>query len=335
MSSVKETVLDFNNIYKAVKKSLNSVRWKSSSIKFEDNALANALALIKEVETGTYKISPYVEFTIFEPKERHIISTRLRDRVFQRSLCDNYLYKEITRSFIYDNYACQIGKGTDFARKRLKVHLLRFYRKYGRDGYVLKCDIKNYFGSVPHYVAKQAIRKIVRDDWAYEQVANIIDSYKGDYGIGLGSQVSQLIMLAVLNDLDHILKEKHHCKYYGRYMDDIVILGNSKEKLREVKSFINDYLAERGMALNTKKTQLFKITQPISFLGFDYILTETGKIVMKMNRKTVTREKKRVKKQVGLPREKEGFLAFRNHCSKGNCHHLFLDISIRRRKLYA
>ena len=335
MSSVKETVLDFNNIYKAVKKSLNSVRWKSSSIKFEDNALANALALIKEVETGTYKISPYVEFTIFEPKERHIISTRLRDRVFQRSLCDNYLYKEITRSFIYDNYACQIGKGTDFARKRLKVHLLRFYRKYGRDGYVLKCDIKNYFGSVPHYVAKQAIRKIVRDDWAYEQVANIIDSYKGDYGIGLGSQVSQLIMLAVLNDLDHILKEKYHCKYYGRYMDDIVILGNSKEKLREVKSFISDYLAERGMALNTKKTQLFKITQPISFLGFDYILTETGKIVMKMNRKTVTREKKRVKKQVGLPREKEGFLAFRNHCSKGNCHHLFLDISIRRRKLYA
>lgn len=335
MSSVKETVLDFNNIYKAVKKSLNSVRWKSSSIKFEDNALANALALIKEVETGTYKISPYVEFTIFEPKERHIISTRLRDRVFQRSLCDNYLYKEITRSFIYDNYACQIGKGTDFARKRLKVHLLRFYRKYGRDGYVLKCDIKNYFGSVPHYVAKQAIRKIVRDDWAYEQVANIIDSYKGDYGIGLGSQVSQLIMLAVLNDLDHILKEKYHCKYYGRYMDDIVILGNSKEKLREVKSFISDYLAERGMALNTKKTQLFKITQPISFLGFDYILTETGKIIMKMNRKTVTREKKRVKKQVGLPREKEGFLAFRNHCSKGNCHHLFLDISIRRRKLYA
>ena len=334
MSSVKETVLDFRNLHRAVKKSLNSVRWKSSSIKYEDNELGNLLTLIKEVESGTYKISPYVEFTIYEPKERHIISTRLRDRVLQRSLCDNYLYKEITRHFIYDNYACQLGKGTDFARKRIKVHLIRFYRKYGRDGYALKCDIKNYFGSVPHYVAKAAVRKIVGDDWAYEQVANIIDSYEGDCGIGLGSQVSQLIMLSVLNDLDHILKEKYHCKFYGRYMDDIIILSPNKEHLREVRQFISDYLTERGMALNNKKTQLFKITQPISFLGFDYILTETGKIVMKMNRKTITREKRRVKKQVGLPREKEGFQAFRNHCSKGNCHHLFLDISIRRRKLY-
>jgi len=335
MSSVKETVLDFQNLHKAVKKSLNSIRWKSSSIKYEDNELSHINTLIKEVNDGTYKISTYVEFTIFEPKERHIISTRLRDRVLQRSLCDNYLYKEITRHFIYDNYACQLGKGTDFARKRLKVHLLRFYRKYGRDGYALKCDIKNYFGSVPHYVAKEAIRKIVADDWAYEQVANIIDSYSGECGIGLGSQVSQLIMLSVLNDLDHIIKERYRCKYYGRYMDDFIILSDSKERLRQVKDFISDYLVSKGMKLNTKKTQLFKITQPISFLGFDYILTETGKVVMKMNKKTITREKRRMKKQVGLPREKEGFLAFRNHCTKGNCHHLFLDISIRRRKLYA
>lgn len=334
MSSVKETVLDFNNLHRAVKKSLNSVRWKSSSIKYEDTELGNILKLIEDVNNGTYKISPYVEFRIFEPKERHIISTRLRDRVLQRSLCDNYLYKEITRHFIYDNYACQLGKGTDFARKRVKVHLLRFYRKYGRNGYALKCDIKNYFGSVPHYVAKEAIRKIVDDDWAYERVAEIIDSYEGDYGIGLGSQVSQLIMLSVLNDLDHIIKERYRCKFYGRYMDDFIILSDSKEHLREVKKFVSDYLNSKGMALNMKKTQLFKITQPISFLGFDYFLTKTGKVVMKMNRKTVTREKRRVKKQVGLLREKEGFLAFRNHCSKGNCHHLFLNISIRRRKLY-
>ncbi len=334
MSSVKETVLQFSNLHKAVKKSLCSVRWKSSSIKYEDNELTNVLDLIKDVQNRTYQISPYVEFTIYEPKERHIISTRLRDRVFQRSLCDNYLYKEITRHFIYDNYACQLGKGTDFARKRLKVHLLRFYRKYGTNGYALKCDIKNYFGSVPHTVAKQAIRKIIADDWAYEQVAYIIDSYKGDVGIGLGSQVSQLIMLAVLNDLDHIIKEKFRCKFYGRYMDDFILLSDSKEQLREIKKFIGEYLKARDMSLNHKKTQLFKITQPISFLGFDYILTSTGKVVMKMNRKTITREKRRVKKQVGLPREKEGFLAFRNHCTKGNCYHLFQTISIRRKKLY-
>lgn len=334
MSSVKETVLDFGNMFRAAKKSFKSLRWKSSTVKYEDNELGNILKLIEEIESGTYEISPYVEFTIYEPKQRNIVSTRLRDRVFQRSLCDNYIYKEITRHFIYDNYACQIGKGTDVARKRMKVHLLRFYRKFGRNGYVLKCDIKNYFGSVPHWVAKTAIRKIVRDDLAYEQVAKIIDSYRGDKGIGLGSQVSQLIMLSVLNDLDHAIKERYRCKYYGRYMDDFIIISESKEKLKEVRHFIEEYLETRGMKLNDKKTQLFVITQPINFLGFDYHLTATGKVIMKMARRAITREKRRIKKQVGLPREKDCFRAFRNHCSKGNCHNLFKNISLKRRTLY-
>ena len=334
MSLVKDKVLSFDNLYKSAKKSFINVRWKSSTITYERNILANILTLKEEHLNGTYKISPYVEFTIYEPKERNIVSTRLRDRGFQRSLCDNYLYHQITKHFIYDNYACQVGKGTDFDRKRMKVHYLRFYRKYGRDGWVLKCDIKNYFGSVPHDVAKAAVRKLVDDDWAYEQVANIIDSYRGDNGIGLGSQVSQLIMLSVLNDLDHIIKERYRCKFYGRYMDDFAIFDHDKERLKEVKKFIQSYLLERGMTLNLKKTQLFKITQPLNFLGFDYHLTETGKVIMTLARKSLKRAKRRIKKQIGLPMEKEGFSAFRAHVRKGNCHHLFLQISLKRRKLY-
>lgn len=334
-SSVKDLVLDFDNLHRAVKKSLNGIRWKSSAVAYEKNELVNILKLKEEFENGTYQISPYVEFTIYEPKERHIISTRLRDRVFQRSLCDNYVYHEITKHFIYDNCACQIGKGTDFARKRLKVHLLRFYRKYGRNGYILKCDVKNYFGSVSHDVAKQAVKKLISDDWAYEQVAKIIDSYKGDHGIGLGSQVSQLIMLAVLNDLDHILKERYKCKFYIRYMDDFLIVMESKERLKMLRAFLDDYFKSKGLSLNNKKTQLFPITQPVNFLGFDYHLTETGKVIMAMSRQAKRREKRRIKKQMGLPLEKVSFYAFRNHSLKGNCHNLFISISERRRKLYA
>lgn len=335
MSTVKEQVLDFKNLHKATKKALNGIRWKASALLFEKNELLNILKLKEELENGTYQISPYVEFTIYEPKERHIVSTRLRDRVVQRSLCDNYIYEEITKHFIYDNCACQLGKGTDFARKRLKVHLLRFFRKHGRNGYVLKCDVKNYFGSVSHTTAKQAVRKLIRDDWAYEQVAMIIDSYSGDYGIGLGSQVSQLKMLAVLNDLDHALKERYRCKFYIRYMDDFLIILDEKGRLKMIHQFIADYFKSLGLKLNDKKTQLFPITQPINFLGFDYHLTETGKVIMTMSRQAKRREKRRIKKQMGLPMEKESFKAFRCHSLKGNCHNLFISISEKRRKLYA
>ena len=55
----------------------------------------------------------------------------MKDRVFQRSLTDNYLYEKVTKSFIYDNGACQVGKGTDFSRNRLDCQMQRYYRTEG------------------------------------------------------------------------------------------------------------------------------------------------------------------------------------------------------------
>ena len=50
------------------------------------------------------------------------------------------------------------------------------------------------------------------------------------YNISLpiGNLTSQIFAVYYLNDLDHYLKEKLGCKYYIRYMDDFVILSNSK-----------------------------------------------------------------------------------------------------------
>ena len=64
-------------------------------------------------------------------------------------------------SFIYDNYACQKGKGTDFARNRLKELLRRYYRKHGNTGYVYQFDIKGYYPNMSHEV--DIIASIVRN----------------------------------------------------------------------------------------------------------------------------------------------------------------------------
>ena len=121
----------------------------------------------------------------------------------------------MTRSFIRDNCACQRGKGVDDALNRLTVHLQRYYRKHGATGYALKCDIRHYFAETPHEVAKAAIRKRLTDQRAAEYTDAIIDSFGGNMGIGLGSQVSQLTELAVLDDLDHYIKERLRFKRDG------------------------------------------------------------------------------------------------------------------------
>lgn len=304
VDAVNGIPFDYADLIEAVRQCRQDVLWKDSVAGFVKNRLVNCTAIMNSLYDGTYKLSPYSCFRIFEPKQRDIVATAFRDRVVQRALCNTYLYRALTRGFIYDNWACQVGKGTTKCRKRFKALLQRHYRKHGTDGWVLNVDIKNYFGSTPHWVAKQAVAKRVSNPWVRNYVFMIIDSFHGitgdRCGIGLGSQISQLIQLAVLDDLDHIMKEKMHMKIYVRYMDDIKIVCKDKERLKECLCVIEKYLAERGLRLSKKKTYIAPLSNGIRFLGFKYDLTVTGFVVMKLLSKKISKERRKLKKQMHL-----------------------------------
>ena len=303
MENVKETVCSYENLYKAMLKCRRNVMWKDSVAGYIKNGLVNISKLRESLINGTYDIDKYTVFYIHEPKERRIVSTRIKDRVFQRSLCDNYLTQQVSKSFVYDNCACQEGKGTDFARNRLKCHLQRFHRK-SSEGYALKCDIHDYFGSTRHDVAIAAMTKRIDDEWALAEVRRIIESF--DEGIGLGSQVSQLIELAVLDDLDHYIKERLQIRHYVRYMDDFVLIHESKTHLEYCRREIERKLTELGLELNAKKTQIFPLTQPIKFLGFSFRLTDTGRVVMRLLPDKLKHERRKLRRQV--ERAKRGLM---------------------------
>ena len=308
--NVKEEVCSFDNLYKAMQHCKRGVMWKDSVAGFAKNGLANVHKLKKNLEDGTYKLDSYTHFKVYEPKERDIVSTRIKDRVFQRSFCTNYFYDQMTKSFIYDNVACQINKGNEFGRKRLITHLQRFYRKHGTDGWVLKIDIKNFFGSTPHALAMKAVSDLVPDPWAVNVVKQVVDSYNHgedpEVGMGLGSEMTQLIQLAVLNKLDHYIKERLRIKYYIRYNDDMILIHHDKEYLKKCKEEISKWLIEHSLMMHPKKTQLFRVTQTIRFLGFRYRLTDTGKVVLTLIPEKISHERRKLTKLVG--RAKAGIM---------------------------
>jgi len=339
-TEIKDKVCSFENLYKAMCICRHNVMWKDSVAGFVKNRLVNCYNLRNDLLNDKYNISQYTIFKVYEPKERVIVSTRIKDRVFQRSLCDNYLTPTVSKSFIYDNCACQVDKGTDFARNRLKVHLQKFYRKHGINGYVLKCDISNFFGNTSHAVAFNAIKNRVDDEWVLTEVERIINSFvqgdNPDVGMGLGSQVTQLIELSVLDDLDHYIKEQLHIKHYIRYMDDFILIHKDKEYLKYCRAEIEKKLSALNLSLSAKKTQLFPITQSVRFLGFGFRLTETGKVIMKLLPEKVTQEKRRLRKLVKkakngeLTREKvdECFEAWKAHACKGDTYNLIKNMEI-------
>ena len=177
-----EEAIDFEHLYESAIKCKSTVIWKESTSHYMLNVVREIDRLNEKLSTGTYVPREPNQFTITNPKERHIISIPFVDRVYQRSLNDNILYPVMTKSLIYDNCACQTGKGTDFARNRLKTHLGRFYRKYKLEGYVLQIDIHKYYPSMSHDYIEGLFKKKLDKD-TYRAVEEILKhQYKGDVG---------------------------------------------------------------------------------------------------------------------------------------------------------
>ena len=299
---VKGIVCDYRNLYNALKKCKRGVSWKDSVAGYWNNALLNIKKLQERLLDETYSMRPFKEFYVHEPKLRLVQSIHIEDRVFAESICENYFYNQITRGFIYDSAACLRGKGTEFALKRLKTHLQRFCRRYGVNGYVLQVDVKNFFGSTPHDVAIAAVRKRVKDEWAVKvATANITAfSHGKPYGIGLGSRINQLVELAVIDDLDHIIKEKLHIKYYIRYNDDLILIHHDKQYLKRCLEVIKEYFTSQRLEISVKKTHIKPVIQPIHFLGFSFRLTHTVKVIVKLLHEKISRERRKLKRLVAL-----------------------------------
>ena len=283
------TVFDFDNLYRSYKMCCRGVGWKASTQRYKANALVNVNETLRALRAGTYKGRGFFEFDIVERgKARHIKSVHISERVVQRCLCDFALVPMLGNSFIYDNGACMHNKGIDFAVNRLVCHLQRHYRKHGTNGYALVFDFSKYFDNIQHAPLKAIIGKAFSDPQIMRLVNGFIDDF-GDIGLGLGSQISQISALAYPNKLDHYIKEVLRIKAYIRYMDDGVLIHESKDHLRVCLSEIKRICAALGIKLNEKKTQIIKLSQGITFLKRRFILTETGAVIIKPARKGITK----------------------------------------------
>ncbi|MBQ2592091.1 MAG: Reverse transcriptase (RNA-dependent DNA polymerase), partial [Candidatus Riflebacteria bacterium] len=131
-------VANANNLIEAYRNSAKSGSWKSSVQKYGINLLRNVYQTRKALLDGKYTLKPCNVFTLSERgKKRLIRSIHISDRVVQRCLCDNVLLPSLQKYLIYDNGASLKDKGVNFTRKRIVTHLAEYYRKFGRDGYIL------------------------------------------------------------------------------------------------------------------------------------------------------------------------------------------------------
>jgi hypothetical protein len=278
-------------------------KWSSFSVlSFERNYETRLFELCNDIIKRRYVISPSVCFISFKPLKREIFAANFRDRIVHHFIY-NYINPIFERLFINDNYSCRISRGTSYGIKRLNHFIRSCSNNYEKDCYILKLDIKGYFMAIDHYILYRKVKEVLNrfreiEDFNIDLILCLIrqvifhDSTKGcllkgkkedwqglpktkslffagkDKGLPIGNLTSQLFGNVYLNDFDHFVRYELGCKYYGRYVDDIVIIHQDKEYLKLIIPLLRDYLKDNlFLELHPKKIYLQHFSKGVRFLG--------------------------------------------------------------------
>lgn len=330
-----EIVSDANNLYKAYKASIKGSKWKETTQKFMMNFLSHIFEIQDDILNRTLKNGPTQEFTLHERgRIRPITSIHIRDRIIRHVLCDDILLPEVKKHIIYDNCASIKDRGISLQRKRFEIHLHKYYKLYGNDGWILFGDFSKFYDNIIHEIAKRELLKLFDNDEFIEWILTLIfDSFKIDASymsdkefsscmadmfnkleyrnvskekltgekwmaksINIGDQLSQVIGIYYPHRIDTYIKYVRSQKFYGRYMDDWYIMSPDKEELIDLLSNIRAIAEEYGIHINNKKTRIVGISGTFKFLQIKYTLTKTGKVIKRINPQRVTAMRKKLKK---------------------------------------
>lgn len=333
--SYEEIVCDANNLYKAYKVSVKSSKWKETTQKFMMNFLRYIFEIQDELLNRTLKNGPTQEFTLHERgRIRPITSIQIRDRIVRHALCDEVILPEIKKHIIYDNCASIKGRGIGLQRKRFEIHLHKYYQEYGNEGWILFGDFSKFYDNIIHEIAKRELLKLFDDDEFIDWLLTLIfDGFKIDVSymsdeeyascmdetfnkleyrkvpkelltgekwmeksVNIGDQISQAIGIYYPYRIDNYVKYVRSQKYYGRYMDDWYIMNPSKDELEDLLANICKIADEYGIHINKKKTRIVKISSTYKFLQIKYTLTDSGKVIKRINPNRVTAMRRKLKK---------------------------------------
>lgn len=331
----EEIVCDANSLYRAYLASVKGSKWKETAQRFMLNFLVYIFNIRDEMLNRTLQNGPVGEFVQNERgRIRPITSRTIKDRIVRHALCDELLLPAVRKKIIYDNGASLKGRGISFSRRRFEVHLRRFYREYGNDGFILFGDFSKFYDNIIHAIAKRELMKLFDDDEFIDWLLSLIfDGFRIDVSymtdeeyatcmedlfvkldyreipkekltgekwmeksVDIGDQLSQIIGIYYPYPIDNYVKYVRSQKYYARYMDDWYIMSPSREELLDILEHIKEIAKELGIHINEKKTRIVKISSTYKYLQIKYSLTKDGKIIKRINPTRVTALRRKLKK---------------------------------------
>ena len=291
-----------HDIFQAYYDARRNKRKTINALAFEKHLEAYLFQLIDEISTYNYEIQRSICFIINKPVKREIFAADFRDRVVHHFLYNHIapLYENV---FIEDSYSCRINKGTHYGIKRINQFIKECSKNYTQDCYVLKLDIKGYFMAMNKDILHNKVKSLLlrnkadlnfdlnialyllekvifndprinckikgsKSDWKGLPPSKTMFHSKENCGLPIGNLTSQLFGNVYLNEFDHWIKNELNIQYYGRYVDDFVLIHPDKEYLKSLIPKISNFLLSNlQLTLHPNKIYLQHYTKGVQFLG--------------------------------------------------------------------
>lgn len=272
----------------------------TNALKFEMNYEANLFKLRDELLNRTYEPRRSIAFIVTKPVKREIFAADFRDRIIH-----HFLIKKMNiffeKTFIDDSYACRKGKGTHFGVKNIYNKIKECSKNYTTNCFILKLDIEGFFMHINRDILYKMLYSYIQENYfdsdkdliiflAKKVIYNnpvkncIIKGNKSEwlslpktkslfgmlpgFGLPIGNLTSQVFANFYMNLFDKWILEKMGVKYYGRYVDDFIIIDNNRDNLISLIQKIKVFL-ETNLLLNIhpKKIYLQHYNKGVAFLG--------------------------------------------------------------------
>ena len=294
-----EEDLSFEELYNAYLSCLKRKKNKVGTYSFVNNDLCkNLINLLDSLNNKAYTPKNSNCYVVTDPTYREIFAADFSDRVVQ-----HFYMKEINNilesELVTGCCSCRVGKGTDYALKLLKDYVVNVSNHGKKDCYFLKIDLSGYFMSIDRNIVNNKFIKLINDKYKgkYKDLLLYLTpiiflnnpslncNYKcssrlrslvperrkmkqdSECGLAIGNLTAQAASNLNLNDFDHYVIDNLGLINYVRYVDDIIIVSDSKYRLKEVMNLIIDKLCETNQLLNTKKTRIDTAYHGMLFLG--------------------------------------------------------------------
>lgn len=261
-------------------------RENTERLRFYDNREGNLEEISTLLRAGKVPKVEYHSFYVYVPKVRKVIFIDYWSKVVQRAIYD-VLNPKICRTFIEHTYACVKGRGQLAAMEQLYTWM-RETRTSGTEWYYYKFDVAKFFYRIDHEILMDICRKKIDDPRTVDLLGYYINNdavpfgmpldanqltiteeqMLYDLGIPIGGGLSHMLGNMYLDPFDQFCKRVLGIKRYIRYMDDIIILDNDKERLKEYGRRMTQFLEERLHLNFNNKTALRPVRVGCEFVGF-------------------------------------------------------------------